>query len=146
MALKATSISTRLAGVAEMIGMDSRDIEKVFVCEAWSAELSTGLLSLGTETARLHGTAGTPCGILEMIRLYDPADWPKVLQALETAAAATTSFNFATTIRPAPGLYRPVFCFGQSQTVDGTEGTIEGVFAVARLCVTVDAGPPGLLN
>lgn len=146
MALKATSISTRLTGVADLIGMDSRDIEKVFVCETWSATLSTGLFNLGAETARLHGTAGTPCGILEMIRLYDPADWPKVLQALENAAAAATSFSFATTIRPSPGLYRPVFCCGQSQTMDETGGVIEGTFAVARLCVTMDAGPPGLSN
>jgi hypothetical protein len=146
MAQKFPLTATRLAFVAELVGIDCRDIETDFVCEAWSAELATGLLRLGTETSILHGTAGTPCGVMDLIRLYDPTDWAKVLQVLEDAATTAVAFRFATTIRPGPGLYRPVFCFGQSETTDGAGGTIHGTFAVARLCVGMDAQRPGILN
>ena len=148
MALKSTSTmtSTRLASVAELIGISPREIENVFICEEWTAELSTGLVRLGPETAAMHGTAGIPCGIMDLIRLYDPADWAKVLQALEDAATVATDFNFATTIRPAPGLYRPVFCFGRSETAGDTGGEIHGTFAVARLCVGMGAEQPEAVN
>jgi hypothetical protein len=148
MALKSTSThsSTRLASVAELIGISPRDIEALFVCEEWSAELSTGLVRLGAQTAVLHGTGGIPCGIMDLIRLYDPADWGKVLQALEEAATFSTAFSFATAIRPGPGLYRPVFCFGQSETDDGTGGAIHGTFAVARLCVDIVTQQPVSVN
>lgn len=143
MSLKSPLTASRLANVAELAGIDCREIETVFVCEEWSAELSTGLLRLGIETALLHGIAGPPCGVMDLIRLYDPADWAQVLQALEDAATAPVTFSFATTIRPGPGLYRPVFCFGQSEEAGGT---INGTFAVARLCVEMDAERPDLLN
>jgi hypothetical protein len=146
MALKSTIAPTRLASVAEFIGIDPRELEHVFVCEDWTADLATGLVRLGPETANLHGTAGMPCGIMDLVRLYDPADWQKVLQALENAATVSTVFTFATTIRPGPGLYRPVFCFGQSETTNGTGGTIHGTFAVARLYIETASGRPATLN
>ena len=104
MALKTTTTTPdRLASVAEIIGIDSHELQDAFVCEDWNAELSTGLLRLGPETAFLHGAAGAPCGIMDLIRFYDPADLSRVLQTLEEAAAVSTEFTFATTIRQAPG-------------------------------------------
>lgn len=143
MALKATTPSSHLASAAEIVGIDPRTLETAFICEDWNAELATGILSLGRETAALHGLAGPSCGIMDLIRLYDSADLIKVLQALEDAAISSTTFAYSTSIRPAPGLYRPVFCFGQSQT-DGTTGTIRGTFAVARLCFAMSAKPEAL--
>jgi hypothetical protein len=139
---KSILTSTRFASVAEMIGIHASEFDTFFVCEAWSAELATGLLTLGPETGALHGVGRTRCGIMDLIRFYDPIDWHKVLQALEEAATISTALRFATTIRPAPGLHRPVFCFGQSDTVDGRGGSIHGTFAVARLCV--ELGPERL--
>lgn len=146
MALKSPLSPMRLTSVAELIGISPREIETVFICEEWSAELSTGLVRLGPETAAMHGAAGIPCGIMDLIRLYDPVDWAKVLQALEDAATIATDFNFATTIRPGPGLYRPVFCFGRSELAEGTGGEIHGTFAVARLCVDMGAERPEVVN
>ena len=101
---------------------------------------STGLLRLGPETAFLHGAAGAPCGIMDLIRFYDPADLSRVLQTLEEAAAVSTEFTFATTIRQEPGLHRLVFCSGRSETTNSAGGVIHGTFAVARLCVELRTG------
>jgi hypothetical protein len=146
MALKSTMTSNRLASVAQFIGIDPRELENLFVCEEWSAELATGLVWLGPQAASLHGTPCKPCGIMDLIHLYDPADWQKVLQALEDAATASTTFSFSTTIRPGPRLHRPVFCFGQSETVDGSDGTIHGTFAIARVCMETLRDRRGWLN
>ena len=146
MALKPITTATRLSTVAELIGIDPRELEDAFVCEEWSAELSTGLLRLGPETARLHDIAGTRCGIMDLIQLYEPADWQRVLLALEEAATISTTFSFATTIRPGPDLYRPVFCFGQSETADGAGGIIQGTFAIARLCLETTSAKRDRLN
>jgi hypothetical protein len=145
MALKATTPFPQLASVAEIIGIGPRELASAFVCEEWHADLATGLLVLGPETTALHGmTTRSPCGIMDLIRLYDSADLSKVLQTLEDAATVSTTFTFATTLRPGPGLYRPVFCFGQSETADGMGGTIHGTFAIARLCVEMSARPEAL--
>ena len=146
MALKSTTSALRLASVADLIGIDTAELEDAFVCEEWSAELSTGLVWLGPETAMLHGAAATRCGIMDLIQVYDPGDWQKVLLALEEAATIPTTFSFATTIRPGPGLYRPVFCVGRSETIDGTSGIIQGTFAVARLCLETTAAKHDTLN
>jgi hypothetical protein len=146
MALKSTLTPTRLASVAELIGIDARELEDFFICEEWGAELATGLLTLGPETAALHGIASTPCGIMDLISLYDLGDRQKVLLALEEAATISTKFSYATTLRPTPGLYRPVFCFAQSETADGTGGIIRGTFAVARLCIEVASSRSRALN
>lgn len=143
MALKSTITSLRLASVADLIGIDPADLENAFVCEPWSAELSTGLVWLGPETAALHGAPAPRCGIMDLMQFYDPGDWQKVLLALEEAATISTTFSFATTLRPGPGLYRPVFCFGQSETEGGI---IEGTFAIARLCLETASARRDTLN
>ncbi|MGQ3296496.1 MAG: hypothetical protein ACT6U0_30405, partial [Shinella sp.] len=122
MALKPIMIPTPAASVAEFMGIDPRELENAFICEEWSAELATGLVRLGPQAAALHDIASIRCGIMDLIERYEPTDWKKVLLALEEAATIATTFNFATTIRPGPGLYRPVFCFGRSYTEDGTSG------------------------
>lgn len=143
MILKAITPPLHPASVADIIGIDPRTLETAFICEEWSAELATGILSLGPETAALHGVSVPSCGIMDLIRLYDSADLATVLQALEDAATSTSSFVFSTSIRPAPGLYRPVFCSGLSET-DGTTGTIRGTFAIARLCFAMNTSPKAL--
>ena len=138
MALKPTTTSLHLASVADLIGIDPADLETAFVCEEWSAELSTDLVWLGPETAALHGAPATRCGIMDLMQLYEPGDWQKVLLALEEAATISTTFSFATTLRP-----RPVFCFGRSETEDGI---IEGTFAIARLCLETASARRDTLN
>ncbi len=146
MALKQNIKSRRLASVAELIGIAPGDLANAFVCEEWRAELSTGLVWLGPETAALHGAPDTRCGIMNLVQFYDPADWQKVLLALEEAATVSTTFSFAAIIRPGPGLYRSVFCSGRSEVEDGAGGVIEGTFAIARLCLETASGNRGTLN
>ena len=143
MALKPTTTSLHLASVADLIGIDPADLETAFVCEEWSAELSTDLVWLGPETAALHGAPATRCGIMDLMQLYEPGDWQKVLLALEEAATISTTFSFATTRRPGPRVSRPVFCFGRSETEDGI---IEGTFAIARLCLETASARRDTLN
>lgn len=146
MASKPITTSPRLALVAERIGIGVSELETAFICEDWHAELSTGLLYLGPETAALHELASTRCGIMDLIQFYEPADWQKVLLALEEAATISSTFSFATTLRPGPGLYRPVFCFGRSEMDEGAVEVLVGTFVVSRLCLETATGRRGALN
>jgi hypothetical protein len=146
MALKPIMISTPLTSVAELMGIDPRELENAFICEDWSAELATGLVRLSPQAAALHDIPNARCGIMDLIQRYEPADRQKVLLALEEAATIATIFSFATTIRPGPGLYRPVFCFGRSYTDDGRSGTIHATFAIARHCFDTATANRGPLN
>lgn len=106
-----------------------------FVCESWQADLSTGLIDLGRQALRMHEIGSGPCGIMNMIRAYDRADWPKILWAFEEASGTSASFTFSTTIRVRLGVYRPVFCVGESDTAEGRAGVIHGLFAFSRTCI-----------
>lgn len=146
MALKPIMIPTPLASVAEFMGMDPRELEHAFICEEWTAELATGLVRLGPQAAALHEIPNVRCGIMDLIQRYEPTDRQKVLLALEEAATIATTFSFATAIRPGPGLYRPVFCFGRSYTEDGTSGAIHATFAIARRCLQTAEASRAPLN
>jgi len=146
MASKPIMLSPRPASVADLIGIDAGELETAFVCEEWRAELATGLVHLGPETAALHDLSGTRCGIMDLIQFYEPADWQKVLLALEEASTVSTIFSFATAIRPGPGLYRPVFCFGRSDLEGVAGGVLFGTFAIARLCLETASGRHGMVN
>ncbi|MCT7663129.1 hypothetical protein [Shinella kummerowiae] len=146
MALKPIMISTPLTSVAELMGIDPRELENAFICEDWSAELATGLVRLGPQAAALHDIPNVRCGIMDLIQRYEPADRQKVMLALEEAATIATTFSFATAIRADASLYRPVFCFGRSYTEDGISGAIHATFAIARHCLAMAATSRGPLN
>jgi hypothetical protein len=138
--------SDRLASVAELAGTTAEELEGAFVCEEWRADLATGLIELGMNARAHHETNGATCGIMDMIRLYHRADWPKILLAFEEAAGISTSFSFATTIVVAPGVHRPLFCLGVSQTDEMHGGTIDGIFAISRVCFDINTGRPNTIN
>lgn len=145
MASKSTISLAQRSSVADFIGIKADQLEDMFVCESWSADLATGIVWIGPQTAAFHGVAGQTCGILDIIQPYDPADWHKILLALEEAATVATDISFGTSIRPMAGLYRPVFCFGHSE-ITATGGAIVGTFATARRCLETTVNMPALLN
>ena len=138
--------SAQLATVAELAGADAEAMAEYFVCEGWRADLSTGLIDLGKQALSMHEVESGPCGIMNMIRVYDRADWPKILWAFEEASGTSASFTFSTTIRVRPGVYRPVFCVGESDTSEGKAGIIEGLFAFSRVCLETEASRARTLN
>ncbi|MCF3641481.1 hypothetical protein LXM94_16025 [Rhizobium sp. TRM95111] len=135
---------THLISVAEMAGVDAEAIADHFVCENWTADLSTGLIALGPQALAMHDLARAPCGIMTMINVYDRADRAKILAAFEEACGMSTAFTFATTICVSPGIFRPVFCTGESDTSQG--GSIRGLFAFSRLCLDTNGGRARILN
>ena len=136
----------QLSTVAELAGADADAMADYFVCESWRADLSTGLIELGQQSLAMHDVKTGPCGIMTMIRVYDRADWAKILWAFEEASGTSASFTFSTTIRIRPGVYRPVFCAGESDTAEGTAGVIQGLFAFSRFCIETAVSRSRSLN
>ncbi|QRM54453.1 hypothetical protein [Sinorhizobium sp. BG8] len=131
-----------LAAIAELAGSDVSAVRSSFVYEEWGADLSTGLIELGAQTLAMHDMHRSPCGIVELIRSYDPVDCPRILWALEEASGTSASFSFATTIHARDNLRRPVYCVGRSDLLEGQMGVIHGVFAFIREECDGDWGSP----
>lgn len=126
------------------MGFDASDNEMLrqyCVTERWSGDLSNGLFVLGEKAAATHGLQQRTCGLLSLIRCYEPQDRPFLLELFEQAAASSSSFCFSTTIRldGAPG--QPVFCIGESTGIeDRYAGSIIGVFMMPRFQIDIEGG------
>lgn len=116
--------------------------------EAWSGDLSTGLLKLGTRAVAMHGLDSGECGLLNLVRRYDANDRSKLLELFEQATTHSSSFCFSTTIHnPLNGRRQPLFCIGESTGLERKySGTIYGVFLFPHFALNQDAptGAPGL--
>lgn len=118
------------------------------VSEAWSGDLSTGLLRLGERAVAIHGLDGSECGLLNLVRRYDPNDRSKLLELFEQATTHSSSFCFSTIIHnPLNGRRQPVFCIGESTGLERKyAGTIYGVFLFPYFTLDQDAvAGPGLI-
>jgi hypothetical protein len=103
------------------------------VSEDWTGDLTNGLLKLGQRASRLHGLEGAECGLLTMMRCYDQGDRGHILRLFEQAATAPSRFCYSTTIISGSGQRQPVFCIGESNGFDGSEGgSIVGLFIFPR--------------
>lgn len=104
--------------------------------EGWSGDLSNGLFKLGEKTAQMHGLSQRDCGLLNLMRCYDPADRTHVLELFEQAATASSSFCYSTTILLPDGRKQPVFCVGESSGLEQRySGMILGTFLFPRFQV-----------
>lgn len=104
--------------------------------EGWSGDLSNGLFKLGETTAQMHGLTQRDCGLLNLMRCYDPADRTHVLELFEQAATASSSFCYSTTILLPDGRKQPVFCVGESSGLEQRySGMILGTFLFPRFQV-----------
>nr|WP_246318898.1 hypothetical protein [Peteryoungia desertarenae] len=103
--------------------------DSMCMSEAWTGDLSNGLLCLGERARIMHGLDTSECGLLSMMRSYDAGDRGSILKLFEQAATRPSHFCYSTTIIGDSNLRRPVFCIGQSNGFDQNEGgKMHGVF------------------
>lgn len=111
--------------VAALVGRD-------YLIERWHCDLSTGIFSVGETTKTRHCLGDRLCGLLDIIRNYHEDHHKTVLNILEEATAAESSFCFCTMLQEEDGGALPVFCVGTS-TVGASlaGGRMQGIFAFA---------------
>lgn len=116
------------------------------VSEAWSGDLTTGLLKLGDRAVAYHGLDTGECGLLNLVRRYDPADRNRLLELFEQATTHSSSFCFSTTIHnPLNGRRQPIFCIGESTGLERKySGTIYGVFLFPHFALNQDDNRTGV--
>ena len=101
--------------------------------ERRTGDLSNRRCTLGVNATRAHGMTQRTCGLLTLIRCYEPLDRTRVLELFEQAAASSSSFCFSTTIHLDGAPRQPVFCVGESTGLEEKyAGTIIGVFIFPR--------------
>ena len=103
-----------------------------YVIETWHCDLSTGLFSVGETAKTRHGLDDRFCGLLDIIRGYDRDHHQTVLNILEEATAAASSFCFCASLEDGDGDALPVFCVGTSRLDTAAAGQMQGVFAFVR--------------
>lgn len=113
---------------------DSVLLSKLCVSESWSGDLLSGIIRLGTRSSALHGLPNCECGLLSLMRCYDPLDHGNILRIFEQASTSASRFCFSTSINTDGDYIRPVFCMGESSnSEDGSSGTINGLFIFPRI-------------
>lgn len=102
-------------------------------CEGWAGDMSNGVIKLGQRATALHGLDGPECGLLSMMRSYDPNDRAHILELFEQAATSSSNFCYSTTIVMNTGERQPVFCIGESTGLEQKySGSMIGVFVFPR--------------
>lgn len=105
-------------------------VEQGYVIEGWNCDLSTGIFSIGRTAQRIHALEQGTCGLLDIIRDYGDGHRKIVLNILEEATSAASSFYYCTIITHEDGSAGRLCCIGTS-TIDGAAATgrMQGVFA-----------------
>jgi hypothetical protein len=97
--------------------------------ERWVGDLANGVIRLGARALALHGSLSAECGLLSLMRCYDPADRPHILELFEQASTVSSHFCYSTTVAVAGGHRQPVFCTGQSSGLEQKQaGSMVGIF------------------
>ncbi|QRM54462.1 hypothetical protein [Sinorhizobium sp. BG8] len=127
-------------GSLELDDADNELLTQYCVTERWTGDLSNGLFRLGDKAAKTHGLHERDCGLLNLIRCYEPLDRTRVLELFEQASTTCSSFCFSTTINVAGVPRQPVFCVGESTGIEQKyAGLIIGVFIFPRFQVELPA-------
>ena len=107
------------------MGLSTHVLDTMHGCPA--AGMGVALYATDGERATLlHGLNTPECGLLSMMRCYDPNDRAHILELFEQAATSSSHFCYSTTIGLANGHRQPVFCVGES---DGLEHSSTGSMA-----------------
>jgi hypothetical protein len=113
---------------------DGSDLSSLCVTENWTGDLGNGLFQIGKIGAYFHGLPEGECGLLTLLRCYDPNDRVNILELLENASSSPSSFCFSTYIICGPGERQPVMCVGESGGfADSANGTMRGMFILPRM-------------
>ena len=115
---------------------DGAVLGKYCATDEWSGDLSNGLFQVGKLSEQLHGLPTGECGLLTLLRCYEEADRVRILELLESAPSAASSFCFSTHIVTGPGETQPVVCIGHSTDFSSEfDGRMHGVFIFPRMPV-----------
>jgi len=126
----AASFST---GFPELENSESDAFVQFTVSERWVGDLSNGVIKLGERATLLHGLNTPECGLLSMMRCYDPNDRAHILELFEQAATSSSHFCYSTTIGLPNGHRQPVFCVGESDGLEqSSTGSMIGIFVFPR--------------
>lgn len=127
-------------GSLEFDEADNELLTQYCVTERWTGDLSNGLFRLGAKATKFHGLDHHDCGLLNLIRCYEPLDRSRVLELFEQASTSSSSFCFSTTIHVDGAPHQPVFCVGESTGLEQKySGTIIGVFMFPRFQVDLSS-------
>lgn len=108
-------------------------LRQLCISEDWTADLESGIVSLGPHSMAMHGVSQSECGLLNLLRCYEAHDQLRILELFEQAATNSSSFCYSSTIQPKSALRQPVFCIGESAGLDGRQsGRFIGVFLYPR--------------
>lgn len=120
---------TQLASTERSVLPNDNILSHFCASEAWTGNLANGLIRLGELTTTMHGLKESECGLLTLIRCYDPDDRHQLLNILEQATTKNSSFCYSTMIHLGNEIRRPVFCVGESTGLQSSDmGKIHGVF------------------
>lgn len=130
---KATVAAPLMPGSLDLTHRNQDMIAQFSVSEAWAGDFSSGIIRLGDWSSLLHGLSAQECGLLSLLRCYDPKDRGHILALFEQATTLSSSFCFSTTIMMPNSLRQPVFCMGESSGVEEKfSGSMAGVFIFPR--------------
>jgi hypothetical protein len=139
---KTALASPFVPGSVSFDASDNELLTQYCITELWTGDLSNGLFRLGEKAARMHGLEQRDCGLLNLIRRYDPLDRAHVLELFEQAATTSSSFCFSTTIESDGALRQPLFCVGESTGLEQRyAGAIIGLFIFPRFRTDHAAAP-----
>lgn len=114
-------------------GFDTETLARLAMIESWTGDLGNGVIRLGERACVLHGLEHNECGLLSMMRCYEPQDRAHVIELFEQAATTSCSFCFSTTIVSGFGQRQPLFCIGESYGMEQRHsGSMSGVFIFPR--------------
>jgi hypothetical protein len=114
-------------------GLDPETLGRLAAVESWTGDLGNGVIRLGERALALHGLDHSECGLLSMMRCYEPQDRAHIIELFEQAATTSCSFCFSTTIISGFGQRQPVFCIGESNGMEQRHsGSMSGVFIFPR--------------
>lgn len=110
------------------------EISNFCVTESWTGDLGNGLFQVGRIGGYFHGLQEGECGLLTLLRCYEPNDRVNILELLENASSSPSSFCFSTYVICGPGERQPLMCVGESGGFgESANGTMRGIFIFPRM-------------
>jgi len=135
---KTAAAAPLMPGSLDISNHDPEMLAQFSISETWVADFSSGVIRLKEWSAVLHGLPARECGLLSLMRCYDPKDHDHILALFEQAATLSSSFCFSTTIMMPNGFRQPLFCMGESNEHDDAyHGSMLGVFVFPRFKTNV---------
>ncbi|MBL0370584.1 hypothetical protein JJB09_00960 [Rhizobium sp. KVB221] len=117
---------------------DGVELYKFCATENWTGDLANGLFQIGRVGGYFHGLDEGECGLLTLLRCYEPNDRVSILELLENASSTPSSFCFSTYIVGGPSDRQPLMCVGESISMsDSSSGSMRGVFVFPRMAADI---------